>query len=133
MLASRVLPGAALVRATRCRTSALIRLDLPTFERPTSPISARPSRGRSLALAALRTKLASMFKGWMRRTGRRGWKNRGRECVPACPAFLPLLPGASVSNGVVDDVDRLGLGLGGQTAAHHGFGQRDLQDFVHRL
>jgi hypothetical protein len=36
MLASRVLPGAALVRAIRRLTSALIRLDLPTFDRPTS-------------------------------------------------------------------------------------------------
>src|SRR5437762_9625472 len=62
MLASRVLPGAPLVRATRWRTSALMRLDLPTLERPTRAISASPSRGRSLALAALRMKRASMFK-----------------------------------------------------------------------
>jgi len=39
----------------------LIRLDLPTLERPTSAISASPSVGRSLALAALRMKLASMI------------------------------------------------------------------------
>ena len=39
MFARRVLPGAALVRATFCRTSALIRLDLPTFERPITAIS----------------------------------------------------------------------------------------------
>jgi hypothetical protein len=61
MFASRVLPGAALVRAIRCPTSELIRLDLPTFERPTSAISARPSRGRSCAPAALVTKEASIF------------------------------------------------------------------------
>jgi hypothetical protein len=44
-LASRVLPGFALVRATFLRTSALIRLDLPTFERPASATWGRPSRG----------------------------------------------------------------------------------------
>ena len=84
------LAGAPLVRATRCRTSALIRLDLPTFERPTSAISASPSRGRSLALAALRRKLASMF------TGLDGWTAGRAGCVPvlprpaypACPAFM---------------------------------------------
>ena len=41
-LARRVLPGAALVRASFCRTSALIRVDLPTFERPTIATSGRP-------------------------------------------------------------------------------------------
>lgn len=61
--ASRVLPGDELVRAIRCRTSELIRLDLPTFERPTKAISASGSRGRSPALVALVTKVASIFKG----------------------------------------------------------------------
>jgi hypothetical protein len=63
MFASRVLPGAALVRATRCLTSALIRLDLPTLERPTSPISASVSRGKSSGPAALVTKEASILSG----------------------------------------------------------------------
>jgi hypothetical protein len=63
MLASRVLPGAALVRAIRWRTSALIRLDLPTFDRPTSAISEAPSRGRSSAAAALLTNSATIFSG----------------------------------------------------------------------
>jgi hypothetical protein len=69
MFASRVLPGAALVRATRCRVSALIRLDLPTLERPTSATSLRPSFGKSAALAALVTNAALIFKGG-RREGR---------------------------------------------------------------
>jgi hypothetical protein len=62
MFASRVFPGAALVRASRCRTSALIKLDLPTFERPTSAISGRPASGKSDAPAALVTKAASIRK-----------------------------------------------------------------------
>jgi hypothetical protein len=62
MFASRVFPGAALVRATACRTSALIKLDLPTFERPTMAICGMPSRGRSPAAAALLTNSASIFK-----------------------------------------------------------------------
>jgi hypothetical protein len=37
-LASRVLPGAALVRAIVRRQSAFSRLDLPTFERPATAI-----------------------------------------------------------------------------------------------
>src|SRR5690349_10612622 len=43
--ASRVLPGAALVRATFVRHSALIRVDFPTFDRPASATCARPSWG----------------------------------------------------------------------------------------
>jgi hypothetical protein len=80
------LPGVPLVRATDCRTSALIRLDLPTFERPTSAISASSSRGRSLTLAALRRKLASIFKGWMGWTGRTG-RTVSHPAFPAYPAF----------------------------------------------
>jgi hypothetical protein len=63
MLASRVLPGAALVRAMRWRTSALIRLDLPTFERPISATSGAPSCGRPSAAAALVTNSAAIFSG----------------------------------------------------------------------
>jgi hypothetical protein len=55
------LPGAALVRAIFCLTSELIRLDLPTFERPTSATSCRPSAGKSAAPAALVMKEASIF------------------------------------------------------------------------
>src|SRR5262245_27985405 len=47
MFASRVLPGAALVRATVWRQRAFNRLDLPTLERPANAICARPSRGIS--------------------------------------------------------------------------------------
>jgi hypothetical protein len=61
MFASRVLPGVLLVRATCRRTSALIRLDLPTFDRPTSAISGAPLLGKSLARAALLTNSADMF------------------------------------------------------------------------
>src|SRR5947209_11996995 len=99
MFACRVLPGAALVRATRWRTSALMSVDLPTFERPTSAIWGVPSRGKSAAATALRTKVASSFTGLDGRDG------------PASPAYPALLPMASVSNGVVDDGarDRLRL------------------------
>src|SRR5437764_1819204 len=115
MFTSRVLPGAALVRATRWRTSALIRLDLPTFDRPTNATSASPSDGRSRALAALRMKLASMF------TGLDGLGRRDRlERYASSPAFLPIrpfLPSASVSDGVVDDrLDRLRLRRAGEAA-----------------
>src|SRR5438046_931235 len=129
MLASRVFPGAALVRATRWRTSALMRLDLPTLERPTRAISASPSRGRSLALAALRMKLASMFK----------------EIVD-CGVLIVDSIADSISNqssicnqqstislmrdGIVDGVNGRGLRLGGQTARQR-LGQRDFQDLVH--
>jgi hypothetical protein len=44
-LASRVLPGAALVRAIFRRTSAFNSVDLPTFERPAKAICAIPSFG----------------------------------------------------------------------------------------
>jgi hypothetical protein len=57
------LPGAALVRNTRLRTNALIRLDLPTFERPTSAISLPLSRGKTAAVAALVTNSAVIFSG----------------------------------------------------------------------
>jgi hypothetical protein len=57
------LPGAALVRASERRTRALIRLDLPTFERPASAISGVPSLGKSRAVAALMTKSAAIFSG----------------------------------------------------------------------
>jgi hypothetical protein len=53
------LPGAALVRAIVDRHSALIRLDLPTFERPAYAICGRPSRGIPSAPVALVTKAAS--------------------------------------------------------------------------
>ena len=61
MFASRVLPGAALVRAIFCLTSELIRLDLPTFERPTRATCPRRSAGKSAAPAALVMNVASIF------------------------------------------------------------------------
>ena len=52
MLACRVLPGAALVRASFWRSNAFTRLDFPTFERPANAncgmsSRSRPSRGPS--------------------------------------------------------------------------------------
>src|SRR6185295_9789586 len=99
MFASRVLPGAPLVRATRWRTSALIRLDLPTFERPTSATSRRPSLGRSAALAALVTKLASILKG---QVGRVAWRARWVTRLPG-PTRPTCRARPSMSDGVVDD------------------------------
>src|SRR5687768_13856512 len=58
---SRVFPGAALVRATGWRTSALIKLDLPTLDRPTIATSGSWSRGKSPAPAALVTNSAATF------------------------------------------------------------------------
>ncbi|OFW12123.1 MAG: hypothetical protein A3H96_03780 [Acidobacteria bacterium RIFCSPLOWO2_02_FULL_67_36] len=49
MFARRVLPGAALVRATVRLTSALISVDLPTFDRPAIATCGRPSRGMPAA------------------------------------------------------------------------------------
>jgi len=63
MFASLVLPGAALVLAMVRRTSALIRLDLPTFERPTRAIAAKSSAGKSRAVAALAMNSAAIFSG----------------------------------------------------------------------
>jgi hypothetical protein len=63
MFASRVFPGAALVRATFDRQSAFSSVDFPTFERPVIAICGSPSRGMPLALppaAALVTKSADM-------------------------------------------------------------------------
>jgi hypothetical protein len=57
-LISLVLPGAALVRAIRWRTRALIKLDLPTFERPTRATCGTPSRGTPATDAALVTNSA---------------------------------------------------------------------------
>ena len=59
----KALPGAALVRAMRRRTSALIRLDFPTFDRPTSANSGMRSPRKSPTPAALRTKEASTITG----------------------------------------------------------------------
>jgi hypothetical protein len=86
MFARRVLPGAALVRATRVRTSALISVDLPTFERPTSAISGAPSRGKSAAATALRTKVASILKGLGGQVGLVG--QVGAFPHPAYPTYL---------------------------------------------
>ena len=64
MLASRVLPAAALVRATGRRHSALINVDLPTFERPAIAICGNPSRGTPVDVppaAALVTNSAEMI------------------------------------------------------------------------
>ena len=61
MLASRVLPGAALVRASFVRVSAFSRVDLPTFDRPANAICATVSDGMPSArppAAALVTKSA---------------------------------------------------------------------------
>jgi len=56
------LPGASLVRANRRPTSALIKLDLPTFDRPTSAISDNPSLGNDWDPAALTTNSAAILK-----------------------------------------------------------------------
>src|SRR5947208_629340 len=131
MFASRVLPGAPLVRATRRRTSALISVDLPTFDRPTSAVSGAPSRGKSSAPAALRTKVAAIFTGFgIRDSGFGGTRSAANPCESPVPTPESRL----VSNGVVDDgaADRLRLGFSRQ-AARQRFGQRDLQDLVHRL
>jgi hypothetical protein len=63
MFASRVFPGAPLVRAIFRLTNALIKHDLPTFERPTSATSGRPSLGKSAAPAPLVMKVASILNG----------------------------------------------------------------------
>src|SRR5262245_28990627 len=130
MFASRVLPGAALVRAIRCRVSALIRLDLPTFDRPTSTISERPTTGNPDAPATLVTNSAEILKG---RVGAR-WIWWARLVNPPGLPGLPALPDRLMSNGVVGDgaVDRPRLRLGGQTSRQR-LGQRYLQDLVHRL
>src|SRR6266850_573633 len=49
----RVRPGVELVRASPFRpTSRLIRVDLPTFERPSTATPGKPSVGKTLASAA---------------------------------------------------------------------------------
>src|SRR5688500_20288030 len=74
MLASRVLPAFALVRASRMPVSALMSVDLPTFERPTSATCGTPSRGVSSPRAALVTNSAPatlMRNPFFRRVGNR--------------------------------------------------------------
>jgi hypothetical protein len=90
-LASRVLPGAALVRAIRCRSNALIRLDLPTFERPTMATSGKPSAGKSAAPAALVMNSAVIFKGLEGQEGPDGQERSTYRDRPADPAF-PACP-----------------------------------------
>src|ERR1700675_4240904 len=51
-LIARVRPGVELVRAIFAPTSALITLDLPTFDRPKKAISGRPGRGNWAASVA---------------------------------------------------------------------------------
>src|SRR5919198_349936 len=54
-----VRPGVLLVNASRfCPTSALIALDLPTFERPAKAISGGPGGGKSLTAPLEAMKLA---------------------------------------------------------------------------
>jgi hypothetical protein len=48
------------VRASGLRTNALIKLDLPTLDRPTRATSGSRSRGKSRALAALVTNSAEI-------------------------------------------------------------------------
>src|SRR5262245_32678830 len=83
MFASRVLPGALLVRARRRRTSALIKLDLPTFERPKRAISANLSRGKPDDVAAVVATSAAIF------TPRADPFFRHSHCLAPSRSFAP--------------------------------------------
>src|SRR3954463_12870578 len=107
MLASRVLPGAALVRASFVRVNAFKSVDLPTFERPANAIWASPSAGILSArppAAALVTKSAP--KIFTYRDPGSGIRDR-LLYGPSIPYHAPRQ--ASVSNRVVRD-RRLNVG-----------------------
>src|SRR5258705_5969223 len=112
----------------RRAASAFIRLDLPTFDRPTSAISGRSSLGNPDAPAAFVTTSALTLKRLEGREEREGHTKPSCLSCPSSPSCR------LVSNGVVDDgaVDRRRLCCGGQTSNQR-FSQRDLQDLVHRL
>src|SRR5438874_3780568 len=57
----RVLPGVELTCASFCPSSALIKLDLPTFERPKYAISGGPGGGKCSGAAADLRKRACSF------------------------------------------------------------------------
>ena len=58
-LSSRVVPGFAPARATRRRRSVLMRLDLPTLERPASAMTTPGPAGRTPPSATLVTNAPS--------------------------------------------------------------------------
>src|SRR5512139_426358 len=129
MLTRRVLPGLALVRATVCPTSALIRLDLPTLERPTRAISGAPSAGRSRGPAALlMNSVAAAVKLRANLIGRRprGRQSRSRSAVPARRASdaQPSV-GSRIVGDRVFDLGRSALAFG-WNAGRQGLGQGDL-------
>src|SRR5271169_5171197 len=62
-----VRPGVLLVLAILLPTSELIRLDLPTFERPTKAISGAPEGGNCPGSAADITKRVRTFMPYYRR------------------------------------------------------------------
>src|SRR5580698_249970 len=63
-----VRPGVLLVLAILLPTSALIRLDLPTLERPTKAISGAPGGGNCRGSAAEVTKRVRTFMPYYRRS-----------------------------------------------------------------
>src|SRR4051812_3010254 len=91
----RVRPGVRDVRARSEPTSELIRLDLPTLDRPTTAISGKPAGGNSSGLEAEMTNRALDFMGLgvqARSNRTRGWwsRARGTACtaLPAASAWI---------------------------------------------
>src|SRR4029453_15777723 len=142
MLARRVLPGAALVRAiVRC-ASALIRLDLPTLDRPASATCGRPSCGIPVpADATLVTKSAAKTFNSPRcslsvarcavavgRCSRNPYSSHEqRETSHEKRA-------TSVGNALFRDGRLYGFGFGRRSGNRpQGPGQRNLQDLIHVL
>src|SRR5262245_48228408 len=133
MLANLVLPGVALVRANGWRTSALIRLDLPTFDRPTKATSGDRSRGKSAAPAALVTNSATICTSrWLFASllalgsgfTHASTRPQGLEPVSRKPWSVWTRVSCGFCN-IGDD------GSGGN-ARRQRLGQRNLQHLVHR-
>src|SRR5262245_10859774 len=142
MLANLVLPGAALVRANGWRTRALIRLDLPTFDRPTIATSGSRSRGKSPAPTALVTNSATICNPvWLSAVGSGLWVpaigsqpkiDLGRCMLWSKAWCLEPRVDRSVWTRVSCGLCHIGDNGSGGNARRQRLGQRNLQHLVHR-
>src|SRR5579884_1178161 len=78
-----VRPGVELTWAIFCPSSALIKLDLPTFERPRKAISGAVGAGKCSGAAADFRKRASSFINSYFTTETRSTRREGIESVPS--------------------------------------------------
>src|SRR6185503_2559642 len=130
MLASLVLPGAALVRASFVRVNAFNSVDLPTFERPAKAIWAKPSAGISSA----RPPAAALVTNSVFRTFMIFHLKVEATRVKQNTAWLPPSGGSTLMRDGIVRNGRLNVGSGrGRCDRGQRTGERYLQHLVHRV